>query len=109
MARQPIEYVVPAPLDFESERQRVHEYLARDIEYGWISTRKRSLVPRHGCCIVLCGKTGKQAATARCLAFAHESNGRFHWFGITAAWHDPVELYGVTGFVPVADVAPFFA
>lgn len=108
MPRETIEYVVTAPLDFEAQRQRAHEYLARDVEYGWISSRKRSLVPIHACCIVLCGRTGSHKATARCLAFAHERNGRFHWFGITAAWQDPVELYGVTAFVPVANAAPMF-
>ena len=46
--------------------------------------------------------------TGRCLAFAHERNGRLHWFDITAAWQDPVELYGVTGFVPVANATPMF-
>jgi hypothetical protein len=109
MTRKAIEYVIPAPLDFEFERQRVHEYLSRDLDYKWMSTRTRALVPRDACCIVLCGKTRKQPATAICLAFAHKSNGQVHWFGVTAAWHDPVELYGVTGFVPVADARLYFS
>lgn len=45
MSNDIIEYVVPAPIDFESERQRVHEYLSRDLAYEWIPTRKRAWCP----------------------------------------------------------------
>ena len=96
---------VISPLDFEVERERVHQYMSRGLIYDWVMIDQSAHVPLNTCCIVLCGRTSREPATERCLAFAIERSGRRHWFGITTRHHAPAELYGVTAFVPVADVA----
>lgn len=95
----------PAPPDFELERTRVSVYLDRDIQYDWVPATRRRDIPLDASCIVLCGGTAHQPAEARCLAYAIAKGGKFRWFGVTSPFHEPLELYGVVGFMPVAIAA----
>lgn len=42
------------------------------------------------------------------MAFAVRERGHVRWYGVTAGYQDPAELYGVRGYVQITDTLEFF-
>lgn len=96
------------PADFQIEAHRANRYLDRALRYQWTLIKRGTVVPKGETCIVLCGAFGSQKADSRCIAFAAFERGHVRWYGVTAGYQEPAELYGVEGYVRVADAITFF-
>lgn len=93
------------PPEFIEAAKSVHLYLDRAFTYSWKTLENKNEIPLGVTCVITCKGKGWEA---RCLAFAALEGSKICWFGVTAAWHAPEELYGVVGYVPLADVMELF-
>ena len=88
------------PARFMAEVPYALEHLNRDWIYDWLPVKgDGSEIPLESPCIVRC-VVKHLSQDCRCLAFARRDRREIGWFGVTAPWQEPVELYGVVGYSP---------
>lgn len=90
------------PPDFVAAQQRVHELLDHSLNHDWTTTVGNTDIPLGVPCLVLCGQSATEEATSICLAFAAKVRRRTRWYGVTATYHEPAELWGVVGYEVVS-------
>lgn len=93
-----------APAGFSEAASQWKRLLDRTRHYDWTDIRHGEPVPENIPCVVRHDEGGKEDTGARCIAFAVRKGDSVAWYGVKLPFHEPAELWGITGYVRVADI-----
>lgn len=117
------EFFIPPGVTLREDNGLIEEWPAPDLVPGWRISVLHSIIlckhevpmnfypltkkrpPLETPCVLAWRDSVYEGRAGRVVAYAQQRRARVRWYGVTAPWHDAVELKAqFLGFVPVRDV-----